>query len=207
LQTDWWLELENTYEERIKQRRALFVEHGDAVLQALPGSELACKELMEMVLQFLCARYPQYFTLINENKVFRNGISKTETDLTTTSPLHVLLNNVPEDFALMLRDDKTGKYIFRAGIICSALGWNVGTKINLDLQGIHNPIPDYNEKMAFSMNRYASPHSSKAPTRFFSPVPRIPALTLFRSQKHANNTTDTSQKNQQTNPSNAAPGA
>jgi hypothetical protein len=60
MEPDWWLELENTYETRIKQRQDLYKEHGDAVLQALPGSELACKELMEMALQFLCARYPQH---------------------------------------------------------------------------------------------------------------------------------------------------
>ena len=68
MQTDWWIELENTYEERIKQRQALFAEHGEAVLQALPGSELACKELMEMVLQFVCARYPHYIRLSADKK-------------------------------------------------------------------------------------------------------------------------------------------
>ncbi|KAF1939656.1 hypothetical protein EJ02DRAFT_351847 [Clathrospora elynae] len=154
LESDWWLELENTYEERIKQRRDLFAEHGEAVLQALQGSELACKELMEMALQFLSARYPQYFRLSSDNTYFYNDILKTETDLTTAPPLHVLLNNVPEDFAIMLRDDKTGLYLFRAGIICSALGWNVGSKIGLRLHEIHAPIPDYKEKMRFSMDRY-----------------------------------------------------
>ena len=81
MQTDWWIELENTYEERIKQRQGLFAKHGEAVLQALPGSELACKELMEMVLQFLCARYPQYFWLSNNNRTFHNSILHTDTDL------------------------------------------------------------------------------------------------------------------------------
>jgi hypothetical protein len=129
------------------------------VLDALPGSELASKELMEMALQFICARYPQYFCLASDNKIFYNGILKTETDLTTTPPLHVLLNNLPEDFTIMLRDEETGYYIMRAGVICSALGWSVGTKIGLGLQEIHKPIPDYKEKMAFSMNRYVTPHS------------------------------------------------
>lgn len=153
LEPDWWLELENTYEKRIKQRQDLYAEHGDAVLQSLPGSELACKELMEMSLQFLCARYPQYFKLDTEKMIFYNSILNTESDLKNTQSLHVLLNNVPEDFAIMLRDDDSGLYLFRAGIICSALGWNVGTKIGLRLHEIHAPIPDYKEKMQFSMDR------------------------------------------------------
>ncbi|KAF2678188.1 hypothetical protein K458DRAFT_436089 [Lentithecium fluviatile CBS 122367] len=154
MEPDWWLELESTYEERIKQRQELFTKHGKSVLEALPGSEFACKELMEMSLQFLCARYPQYFRLDKENMVFYNGILNTESKLKTAHPLHVLLNNVPEDFAIMLRDPEKGYYFFRAGVICSALGWNVGSKIGMSLPEIHSPIPDYKEKMQFSMDRY-----------------------------------------------------
>ncbi|ORY15177.1 hypothetical protein BCR34DRAFT_191115 [Clohesyomyces aquaticus] len=154
LEPDWWLELENTYEKRIKQRQALFKQHGEGVLQALPGSELACKELMEMALQFLCARYPQYFRLDREKMKFYNGILNTEADLKNSHPLHVILNNVPEDFAITLREPESGHYYFQAGVICSALGWNVASKIGLRLHEIHAPIPDYKEKMQFSMDRY-----------------------------------------------------
>ena len=126
------------------------------VLNYLPGSELACKEIMEMALQFLCARYPQYFSLTNEESmgyVFHNGILKNKTVVNTMHPLHVLLENVPEDFACMLRNPDDGYYYFRAGILCSALGWNVDTKIGMQLKEIHSPIPDYKEKMEFSMDR------------------------------------------------------
>lgn len=123
------------------------------VLQALPGSELATKELMEMCLAFLCARYPQYFHLNEEKTIFYNGILKTESHLSVEDPLIVILNNVPEDFGITLRNPETGHYHFRAGLICSALGWNVDTKIGMNLQEIHKPIPDYKEKMQFSMDR------------------------------------------------------
>lgn len=156
MEPDWWLEIENTYVERIKQRQELFAEHGESVMQALPGSELACKELMEMTLQFLCARYPQYFKLDVDKKIFHNRILNTETDVKSMHPLHVLLNNIPEDFAIMIRDEKTGVYSLRGGIICSALGWNLGTKIGKRLHEIHDPVPDYKERMQFSMDRYIS---------------------------------------------------
>lgn len=153
MESDWWLELENTYEERIQQRQRLYDQYMEGVLQALPGSELACKELMEMVLQFLCARYPHYFRLDTQRGIFYNSILQTETDLRTMPPLEVLLKNIPEDFAIMLRNPATGLYEFRAGVICSALGWNVASKIGLKLADIHAPIPDYKEKMQFSMDR------------------------------------------------------
>jgi hypothetical protein len=161
LEPDWWLELENTYKSRIAQRRSLYEKHGKSVLQHLPGSELACKELMEMALQFLCARYPQYFVLSNNNKTLENKILGNVQDLTTTHPLIVILDNVPEDFAVMLRNPETGYYHFRAGVICSALGWNLGTKIGLQLHQIHAPIPDYKERMQFSMDRLEKALSRK----------------------------------------------
>ena len=156
LETDWWLELDKTYVSRIAERKQLFAEYGKLVLDYLPGSELGCKEIMEMALQFLVARYPQHFSLCNhpiKGYVFHNGLLKSETVIKSMHPLHVLLENVPEDFAVMLRNPEDGMYYFRAGVICSSLGWNVGTKIGLQLKEIHAPIPDYKEKMEFSMDR------------------------------------------------------
>lgn len=173
MEPDFWIELENTYKERIAQRRTLYREHGDKVLQALPGSELACKELMEMVLQFLCARYPNQFRLVGS--VFVNRILDTESDTAKTAPLIVLLDHVPEDFAITLRDPDTGRYCFRAGVICSSVGWNLGEKMGLGLPAIHKIVPDYKEKMEFSMDRYvrlprhASPQTNTP--RFFTKMP------------------------------------
>ncbi|KAG7009541.1 hypothetical protein G7Y79_00002g006560 [Physcia stellaris] len=166
LETDWWLELENNYAQRIRERKELYAKHGKLVLQYLPGSELACKEIMEMALQFLCARYPQYFSLTHDDSrgyIFQNGILKNETVINTMHPLLVLLENVPEDFACMLRNPEDGNYYFRAGLLCSALGWNVEMKIGLPLKEIHSPIPDYKEKMEFSMDRYFSKMPTSRP--------------------------------------------
>lgn len=156
METDWWLELEQTYTTRVAQREKLFEDHGKQVLDYLPGSELGCKEVMENALQFYCARYPQYFSLSHspsQGYIFHNAILKNETVINSMHPLHVLLHNVPEDFAVMIRNPEDGCYYFRAGILCSSLGWTVATKIGKQLKEIHSPIPDYKEKMEFSMDR------------------------------------------------------
>lgn len=159
METDWWLELESTYKSRIEQRKSLYAQHGDSVLQWLPGSELASKELMEMALQFYCSRHPQYFSLSPSpsdasKTIFENRILGTTQVVQDKHPLLVLLDNVPEDFAIMLRNPQSGYYHFRSGVICSALGWNTGSKIGKQLHEIHAPIPDYKEKMQFSMDRF-----------------------------------------------------
>lgn len=163
MEPDWWLEVENTYAARVRERLGLFDQYGSAVLDYLPGSELACKELMEMCLQFYCTRYPTLFSLSADKRTFRNVLLGTITDIKSMHPLHVLLRNVPEDFAIVLRNENDGMYYFRAGVICSSLGWNVGTKIGMQLKEIHKPIPDYKEKMAFSMDRYFSKMPTNMP--------------------------------------------
>ncbi|KAK1467822.1 hypothetical protein CTAM01_16974 [Colletotrichum tamarilloi] len=152
MDTDFWIELENTYRERVAERKDLYAKNGSHVLDSMPGSELACKELMEMVLQFICARYPNQFKL--EGNILHNNILGTTTYLSATEPLIVLLDNVPEDFGIMLRDHETGKYVLRAGIICSSVGWKLSEKVGLGLPGIHKVVPDYKEKMEFSMDRF-----------------------------------------------------
>lgn len=158
MEPDWWLELENTYSRRIAQRIELYNRHGEDVLQCLPGAEAACTELMEMVLQFLVARYPQYFALKypagEDTESFVNQILGRRFRIREMHPLVVLLTNVPEDFAITIKNEETGAYEFRAGIICSSLGWNVASKIGKTLQEIHQPIPDYEEKMSKSMDRF-----------------------------------------------------
>ncbi|KAL9095328.1 MAG: hypothetical protein Q9163_006512, partial [Psora crenata] len=156
LEPDWWLEIEKHYVQRVKERERLYEQHGKLVLQYLPGSELGCKEIMEHALQFLCARYPQHFALEPtqaKGHVFKNALLENETVIRDMHPLHVLLHNVPEDFAVMLRNPEDGYYYFRAGVLCSSLGWNVDTKIGMQLKEIHQPIPDYKERMEFPMDR------------------------------------------------------
>ena len=163
MEPDWWLEVENNYVSRVNERKELFQKYGKMVLDYLPGSELVCKELMEMCLQFYCARYPKHFSLSADKKTFHNVLLNEDTDIKSMHPLHVLLNNVPEDFAIVLRNENDGMYYFRAGVICSSLGWNVSTKIGMQLKEIHKPIPDYKEKMSFSMDRYFSKMPTNAP--------------------------------------------
>jgi heme-dependent oxidative N-demethylase alpha subunit-like protein len=73
----------------------------------LSGFELACKEDIKVAVQFICARYPMYFVLDESRNFLGNKILGTTTDLKKTRPLDVLLYNIPEDFALMMRDAET----------------------------------------------------------------------------------------------------
>ncbi|KAJ3533303.1 hypothetical protein NMY22_g7391 [Coprinellus aureogranulatus] len=154
LENDWWIELESTYTTRIKQRQKLYVEHGNAVLDWLPGSEGACRELLHMVVQFLCARYPTLFSLDISTAMFRNSVLGTTYDTNAVEPLHFLLHNVPEDFLITQRDSETGLYRLTAAVSCSAVGWSLKEKMGKPLHEIHAPVPDYSTKLRTSVDRF-----------------------------------------------------
>lgn len=135
------------------QRQKLYADHGTTVIDALPGSKSACLELVQMVVQFLCARYPNQFQFDPNTGTFYNHILSTHSDMRTADPLVFLLDHVPEDFLLTQKDEKTGLYHLRAGVSCSAVGWNMATKMGKPLHEIHGPVPEYKEKMQFSMDR------------------------------------------------------
>ncbi|KAH6918760.1 hypothetical protein BKA70DRAFT_28417 [Coprinopsis sp. MPI-PUGE-AT-0042] len=164
LEPDWWLELESTYKERVAQRQDLFRKHGGLILDALPGAELACRELVQTVIEFLTARYPNVFVMDKTTGSFENRILGTRQKVSyeveegneekAAELLMFLLNNVPEDFAITQKDEETGKYHFRAGVICSAVGWNLGEKIGKPLHEVHGPVPFYDKMLRHSMDRF-----------------------------------------------------
>ncbi|KAK6533687.1 hypothetical protein TWF694_002619 [Orbilia ellipsospora] len=168
LDPDFWIELENTYPSRLAQRHRLYETHGTNIIDYLPGPSpsdaerlaLACRELMEMVVQFLIMRYPHYFSLNEAETVFYNGILNKRFELDRMDPLMVVFENVPEDFIVMMDDADDGvegkgkgEYFCRAGVVCSSIGWCLGEKIGRGLGEIHGGVP-YMERIGGSMARY-----------------------------------------------------
>ena len=102
LEPDWWLEIENTYKERIAQRKELYRLHGKLVLDWQHGEdvEVACRELMELVVMWLEKRYPCLFQLLDDpevsgGKILLNNILQIRTYLNRNiHPLMVLLDHV-----------------------------------------------------------------------------------------------------------------
>jgi hypothetical protein len=151
---DWWVELEKNYHQTMTARQELLTKYPDNVMFTYPGSELACRELMEMLVQFITKRYTQYFSLEEDNAVLVNRLLDTTTNLLTTPPLKVIFDNIPEDYALMLRNENDGLYYLRAAMVCSSVGWDIGQHRNKPLSQIHTHVPDFKEKMEFSMDRF-----------------------------------------------------
>jgi hypothetical protein len=160
---DWWVELEHNYFKTMAARQDLLRRHGDRVFFHGPGSDLACRELMEMLMQFTTKRYPQHFSLNADSSVLTNHVLHTTTNLLTTHPLRALFDNLPEDYAIMLRNPVDGLYYLRAAMVCSSVGWDIASHRDQVLRSIHAHVPDYASKMAMSMDRYFSKMDAATP--------------------------------------------
>jgi hypothetical protein len=112
---------------------------------------------MFMVVQFLCARYPTHFFFNPLSGMFRNDILGSTYDTNTVESLHFLLDNVPEDFLIVLKDEATGFYHLKAAVSASAIGFSLKEKRGKPLHEIHDPVPDYAEKLKLSMDRCVGP--------------------------------------------------
>ncbi|KAJ7582590.1 hypothetical protein C8J56DRAFT_223647 [Mycena floridula] len=163
MEPDWWIELESTYRYRVAQRKKLYALHNKGVIDFLPGSEASCSELAENVISFLCIRYPNQFKFNPKTGIFRNNILNRTDNVNTMHPLVLLLEHVPEDFLITEEDPKTGLYMLRAAVSCSQVGWDLRKKIGRPLHEIHEPVPDYKEKMQPSMDRYFSKMTADKP--------------------------------------------
>ena len=104
---DDWLALDDLYHQEQELRRFLLGTDRNGVMQYLPGSELACEEALECIVNFMTRRYPQYFRLLKENPGY---IYNTLTNLTfkvkapyEQHPLEVAAQLCMEDINLLLK--------------------------------------------------------------------------------------------------------
>ncbi len=162
---DWWIELEQNYTRTMSARRALLSQHSSRIFFQNPCADLAVRELMEMLLQHLTKRYPMHFSLSpspTNPTHFHNRLLGTTIDLLTTPPLRVMFETVPEDYAIMLRNEQDGFYYLRAAMVCSSVGWHIGQHRDSPLRKIHTHVPDA-DRMAMSMDRYFSRMPTDSP--------------------------------------------
>ena len=59
-----------------------------------------------------------------------------------------------EEFLLLTKAPGEDQYALRGFVLCFPSGFNTKEKFGLKLREIHAPVPGYEEKLAFSMDRF-----------------------------------------------------
>lgn len=155
-----FLLIEKTYASNCNLRSQLLASHRSDLTFLHESAIPALEEFYDMVISFLCARYPQYF--IKKEKSVLNDITKNEFPAeakycTHEQMLQVLASNLEEDFLILVKNG-TGaykdEYVLRGGAALFPSGFNPGRKVNKPLTAIHTPVPQYKHHLKDSMNGF-----------------------------------------------------
>ncbi|EGV62984.1 hypothetical protein CANTEDRAFT_114301 [Yamadazyma tenuis ATCC 10573] len=164
-----WLLIEPTYldhiEEKIRITTNSHTEYGDfdlrsSTLFVTPECAPAIREFYDIVVQYMCDKYPKYFQ-VKGSRVFNSITGQylpraASEKVEPIEYLDYLVKNIEEDVIFMLKpqDNPESEYYFKGGIFAFAAGFDPKDKFNTPMTSIHQPIPGYESKLKTSMNRF-----------------------------------------------------
>lgn len=139
---DEWLEPGEDYAELVAERRRLLAERHAEVFRALPGSEAAGAETLELVTGFMARRRP-------------GGGPASDGAL---HPLDRAGRLTAEDLCLMQpapgAAPDQGPYLLTAASLCFPTRWRLADKIGRPLREIHAPVPGFDERLGRAVDRF-----------------------------------------------------
>lgn len=148
--------MDHNYQDRVLERRQLMSQNPNIVLGAIPRGRAAVEEVYSFLLsQYLPQRFPTMFSLSDDGKTFRNGITGASfPTLPPDDPFHALrrLGETIEDDMFLLHETEQGHRSV-AYVCCYCSGFDPSKKLDKLLPEIHEPVPSYN-KIGPSMERY-----------------------------------------------------
>lgn len=148
-----WLTIDSNYLHEHLIRRNSLRDCYSNVIQCLPGSEQACQETLDLVVNFLTARYKHYFT-VKESQI-RNHLTN-ETHLVGTQcphPLEIAARLAMEDFNIMMKNSESGEYRLQASATLFPAGWQLQERIGTSIANVHSPVPGWKERLNENVTR------------------------------------------------------
>jgi hypothetical protein len=147
-----WFEIDERYVEEMAERRELLAtRHGD-VFGALPQSEAARREALDMVAAHLPRHHPTWFQQAGAH--LANHLTGETWDLETLpcDPLELAGRLVQEDLCVV-QVGPDGP-VFTAGIVCFPSRWRLHEKLGHPLATVHQHVPIYPDRLARPVDRF-----------------------------------------------------
>jgi hypothetical protein len=136
-----WIEIDDTYDEQLREKRRLFATIPDKVFVAEPDTADAQREVLNLVRQHVVTAFPQRFQQGCKGIAILGHPALTNEQLQSLPPLHAASLLVQEDLILMRRGEAGWR--LAAGALCFPSSWSLGEKFGRPLQDIHAPVPGF----------------------------------------------------------------
>ncbi len=147
-----WIEIDERFAAELALRRELLEQRRDEVQAGLPESAAGQREVLELLLEHLPARFSSHYR--RANGAIENLVTGERFDLEAWSerPLELAGRLVQEDLCLMQKD--TAGYRLVAAVLCFPAHWRLADKLGRPLVLIHEPVPGFAERLAPTVDRF-----------------------------------------------------
>jgi dimethylamine monooxygenase subunit A len=145
-----WFEFDRHYPAEMAEKQRLLATIPDAVFAALPASDAARTEALEMVLAALTAHHGDWFS--RDGSVVRNHLTEEAWGIGSIDPLELVGRLVQEDFCLIQLEGE--RPVFTAAMLCFPSRWRLAEKIGKPLGDVHGPVPLYADRLERPVDRF-----------------------------------------------------
>ncbi len=145
-----WFALDQLYLPEMAEKRRLLATVHDDVFAALPMSDAARGEALDLVVAALVAHHPDWFS--RDGLALRNHLSGEVWEIGSVDPLELAGRLVQEDFCL-IQVNEDGP-IFTAATLCFPSRWRLIEKIGKPLLAVHGPVPFYADRLGRPVDRF-----------------------------------------------------
>ena len=147
-----WIEIDETLAATLLAKRRLLAERHDEVFAALPGTEAAGAEVLDLLAEHLPKRFPTQYPRMNTTIAVAATGELVGIGTPGVHPLETASRLVPEDLCLMRRAGDG--YVLAAACVCFPSRWRLADKIGRSLAAIHAPVPGYAGSLGAPVERF-----------------------------------------------------
>lgn len=152
LKPEEWIEVDDDLAADLAEKQRLLAErHGD-VFAALPGSEAGQREVLELLATHLTEHFPDLYRRDGRCLHVVAADAYWDLDDADLAPLDLAGRLVQEDLCLMQHDGAAWR--LTAASLCFPTRWKLADKIGRPLDAIHDPVPDFADKLARPVSRF-----------------------------------------------------
>lgn len=149
-----WIEPDARMATELYEKERLLHERHREVFVTLPEAAEGAAEVLELLSAYLPVRFPTLYRRVGER--LDNCVTGHTWNLAdhTLHPLDLAGRLVQEDLCLMRQDTDTESYRLVGASVCFPTRWHLAQKIGQSVGAIHAPVPDYEEQLASTMDRF-----------------------------------------------------
>lgn len=140
-----WIQYEEDFADRIKEKEKLIEENGKQVLDAMPGCLLSQQEFLKLVLGNIQQHHADKFVVSDNEVASKNNNKNYIIGNYENNPLELVSYLVADDYCLLEEDGKDYKLV--AASVCAPTWWTLADKMGKPLTNIHAPIAGLEEKI------------------------------------------------------------